>query len=213
MKYPSEAVGIISKSQTFLLLSIIDIWACATPITRRNLLSQQHLVGLRCIVASSKKLLIIYLPQVEVKINNGGDTDKEWITGTTSNVVGRLQTVKVLTSQIFYNFYKLARPSNNFPAHLMGDVIDNIPETDSVNPPFGDDNLCIVSLPLVISVSYEHGLTTGTLNLYQLEQMKDYHPIMGLWGDTMQYQFSSRSGMSALMLRANDVLDNCSFKS
>eukprot|EP00957_Ditylum_brightwellii_P148798 11328053-Ditylum_brightwellii.AAC.1 len=42
--------------------------------------------------------------------------------------------------------------------------------------------------------------------------MEEYHPIMGLWGDTMQYQFSSRSGMSALTLRANDVPDNCGFK-
>eukprot|EP00957_Ditylum_brightwellii_P125226 9545846-Ditylum_brightwellii.AAC.1 len=43
--------------------------------------------------------------------------------------------------------------------------------------------------------------------------MEDYHPIMGLWGDTIQYQFSSRSGMSALTLHANNIPDNCSFKS
>eukprot|EP00957_Ditylum_brightwellii_P000018 1245-Ditylum_brightwellii.AAC.1 len=42
--------------------------------------------------------------------------------------------------------------------------------------------------------------------------MEDYHPIMGLWGNTMQYQFSSQSGMSALTLRANDVPDNCGFE-
>eukprot|EP00957_Ditylum_brightwellii_P108942 8310517-Ditylum_brightwellii.AAC.1 len=65
MKYSSEAIGTISASQTFLLISIINVLARATPMARRNLLSQQHLVGLRCIDASSKKLLIIYLPQVE----------------------------------------------------------------------------------------------------------------------------------------------------
>eukprot|EP00957_Ditylum_brightwellii_P111652 8516644-Ditylum_brightwellii.AAC.1 len=182
-------------------------------MARRNLLSQQHLVDLRCIDATSKKLLIVYLPQVEVMINNDGDTNKEWITGTTLDSAGRLQPVKVLTSQLFYNFDELARPYDNFPAHLMDDIIEDIPETDSVNPPFGDDSLCIISLPSVIPVSYDHGLMAGALNSCQLEQIKDYHPIMGLWGNTIQYQFSSRSGMSALTLRANNILDNCSFES
>eukprot|EP00957_Ditylum_brightwellii_P078360 5958426-Ditylum_brightwellii.AAC.1 len=59
-------------------------------MARRNLLSQQHLVGLRCIDATSKKLLIVYLPHVEVTINNDGDADKELITGMTSDSVGRL---------------------------------------------------------------------------------------------------------------------------
>eukprot|EP00957_Ditylum_brightwellii_P001147 90493-Ditylum_brightwellii.AAC.1 len=44
MKYPSEAIGTISTSQSSLLLSIIDVWACATSMARRNLLSQQHLM-------------------------------------------------------------------------------------------------------------------------------------------------------------------------
>eukprot|EP00957_Ditylum_brightwellii_P066832 5071957-Ditylum_brightwellii.AAC.1 len=133
-------------------------------MVRKNLLSQQHLVGLRCIDAISKKLLIVYLPQVEVTINEDGDTDEEWITGTTSDSAGRLLLVKVLTSQIFYNFDELASPFDNFPAHLMGDVIEDILETDNINPPFGDDDLCIVSLPLVIPVSYKHRLTSGVLN-------------------------------------------------
>eukprot|EP00957_Ditylum_brightwellii_P024923 1884382-Ditylum_brightwellii.AAC.1 len=43
MKCPSEAIGTISMSQSSLLLSIINVWAHATPMARRNLLSQQHL--------------------------------------------------------------------------------------------------------------------------------------------------------------------------
>eukprot|EP00957_Ditylum_brightwellii_P182636 13911359-Ditylum_brightwellii.AAC.1 len=86
------------------------------------------------------------------------------------------------------HFDELARPSDDFPAHLMGNVIDNIPETDSINPPppFGDGNLCIISPPVVIPMSYEHNLAAGNLNLCQLEQMEEYHPIMNLWGDTLQ---------------------------
>eukprot|EP00957_Ditylum_brightwellii_P020146 1519353-Ditylum_brightwellii.AAC.1 len=42
--------------------------------------------------------------------------------------------------------------------------------------------------------------------------MEEYHPIMGLWGDTMQYQFSSRFGMSALTQHANGVPDNQCFE-
>eukprot|EP00957_Ditylum_brightwellii_P043735 3316266-Ditylum_brightwellii.AAC.1 len=43
--------------------------------------------------------------------------------------------------------------------------------------------------------------------------MEDYHPTMGMWGDIMQYQFSSWSGMSALTQRANNVPDNRGFES
>eukprot|EP00957_Ditylum_brightwellii_P044315 3362329-Ditylum_brightwellii.AAC.1 len=94
----------------------------------------------------------------------------------------------------------------------MGDVIEDIPKTDSVNPPFGNDNLCIVSLPLVIPVSYKHSLTLGALSSCQLEQMEEYHPSICLWGDTIQYQFSSRSGMSTLTQRTNNIPDNQGFK-
>eukprot|EP00957_Ditylum_brightwellii_P088768 6759943-Ditylum_brightwellii.AAC.1 len=90
----------------------------------------------------------------------------------------------------------------------MGDVIEDTPKMDSVNLPFGDNNLCIVSIPSVIPVSYKHGLTSGALSSCQIEQMEDYHPIMGLWGNTMQYQFSSWLGMSALTQHTNNVPDN-----
>eukprot|EP00957_Ditylum_brightwellii_P098399 7496947-Ditylum_brightwellii.AAC.1 len=95
----------------------------------------------------------------------------------------------------------------------MGDVIKDIPETDSINPPFGNNNLCIVSLPLVIPVSYKHGLTSGALSSHQLEHMEAHHPIMGMLGDTMQYHFSSRSGMSALTQHSNNIPDNQDFES
>eukprot|EP00957_Ditylum_brightwellii_P087786 6685047-Ditylum_brightwellii.AAC.1 len=114
-------------------------------MARRNLLSQQHLVG-----PTSKKLLIIYLPQVEVTIDEDGNTNEEWITGLTSDSAGRLQSVKVLASQLFYNFDELVGPFDDFPAHLMGDVIEDFPETDSAIPPYGNDNLRIASLPSVI---------------------------------------------------------------
>eukprot|EP00957_Ditylum_brightwellii_P033913 2569791-Ditylum_brightwellii.AAC.1 len=61
----------------------------------------------------------------------------------------------------------------------MSDAIEDIPKTDSINPPFGDNNLHIVSLPSVIPVSYKHGLTSGALSSCQIEQMEDYHLIMG----------------------------------
>eukprot|EP00957_Ditylum_brightwellii_P171865 13083759-Ditylum_brightwellii.AAC.1 len=42
--------------------------------------------------------------------------------------------------------------------------------------------------------------------------MEDYHPIMGLWGDIIQYQFSSQSCMSVLTQRANNVPGNWGFE-
>eukprot|EP00957_Ditylum_brightwellii_P164582 12530346-Ditylum_brightwellii.AAC.2 len=111
------------------------------------------------------------------------------------------------------NGLPLLRPFDNFPTHLIGNVIEDIPETDSVNPLFGDNNFCIVSLPSAIPVSYKHSLTAGSLNSCQLELMEEYHPIMVLWSNIMQYQFSSQSGMSALTQCAKDVSDNWSFES
>eukprot|EP00957_Ditylum_brightwellii_P168761 12845550-Ditylum_brightwellii.AAC.1 len=84
---------------------------------------------------TSKKLLIIYLPQVGVTIDNDGDTDKERITGPTSNAVGKLQSF------------------SDLPAHLMEGIIKFVPEIDAANLPLGDDDLCIVGLPSVIPVS------------------------------------------------------------
>eukprot|EP00957_Ditylum_brightwellii_P117635 8972622-Ditylum_brightwellii.AAC.1 len=43
--------------------------------------------------------------------------------------------------------------------------------------------------------------------------MEEYHLIMGLQGNTMQYQFSSQSGMFALTQHANDVPNNWGFES
>eukprot|EP00957_Ditylum_brightwellii_P066833 5071957-Ditylum_brightwellii.AAC.2 len=42
--------------------------------------------------------------------------------------------------------------------------------------------------------------------------MEDYQPIMGRWDNTMQYQFSSWSSMSALTLCANNIPDNCGYE-
>eukprot|EP00957_Ditylum_brightwellii_P148851 11331995-Ditylum_brightwellii.AAC.1 len=144
MNYPAEAIGMISESQHFLLLSIINVWAQDMPIARRNPLSQQHLVGLQCVDATSKKLLIMYLPQVEVTINGGGDTNKEWITSTMLDAAVKLHLVKVLANQLSYNFNELARPFDDFPAHLMGDIIESILELDIVNPPPGNNHPCFV---------------------------------------------------------------------
>eukprot|EP00957_Ditylum_brightwellii_P087767 6683218-Ditylum_brightwellii.AAC.1 len=77
-------------------------------------------------------LLIFYPPQVEVTIDDGSDINKEWITGTTSDVTEKLQPLKVLANQLLCNFDELARPFNDFPAHLMQDVVKSIPETDNI---------------------------------------------------------------------------------
>eukprot|EP00957_Ditylum_brightwellii_P155967 11871665-Ditylum_brightwellii.AAC.1 len=62
----------------------------------------------------------------------------------------------------------------------MGYVIGNITDMNTVNPPLGDNDLHIVSLLLVIPMLYNHGSTTGTINMNQLEQMEAYYWLMGL---------------------------------
>eukprot|EP00957_Ditylum_brightwellii_P015144 1141675-Ditylum_brightwellii.AAC.1 len=69
-------------------------------MSQRNVLVQQHIVAFCCINIKSKKVIIIYLPQVEVTIDNDGDMDEEWINSTTFDTADMLQPVRVLTSQI-----------------------------------------------------------------------------------------------------------------
>eukprot|EP00957_Ditylum_brightwellii_P210188 15364658-Ditylum_brightwellii.AAC.1 len=144
-------------------------------MARQYLLLQQHLVGLHCVDETSKKLTIIYLPKVEVTIDADGDTDKKWITGTTLDAAGKLQLVKVLASQPFYNLNELARPFDDCPPHLMGDIIKSIPEMDNMLTPLGNKDLCVASLLYVTPVSYEHGLTAVSIKMHHLELMEDYH--------------------------------------
>eukprot|EP00957_Ditylum_brightwellii_P122140 9314601-Ditylum_brightwellii.AAC.1 len=65
------------------------------PMASQNLLSQQHLVGLRCMDSTSKCILVVYLPQLEVDIDKEGNLCDEWITGTMSDAAGKMQLVKV----------------------------------------------------------------------------------------------------------------------
>eukprot|EP00957_Ditylum_brightwellii_P167405 12744438-Ditylum_brightwellii.AAC.1 len=90
MRYPAEAIGTISSNHQPTSTSIIDVWAKATPVVRQNFLSQQHLVGLRCLDSTSKRISVVYLPQLEVDINEEGDLCNKWITGTTSDTAGKM---------------------------------------------------------------------------------------------------------------------------
>eukprot|EP00957_Ditylum_brightwellii_P195341 14883562-Ditylum_brightwellii.AAC.1 len=88
MRYPFEAVGMLSGSCPSSSTLIINVWAKASPVACQTLLSQQHLVG-----------------------------DK-WITGTSSNDAGKMQPVKVSATQIFHTFNKLACRYSNLPKSM-----------------------------------------------------------------------------------------------
>eukprot|EP00957_Ditylum_brightwellii_P167033 12716313-Ditylum_brightwellii.AAC.1 len=121
MRYPSNAVGAISDSHPSSSTLIINVWAKAMSVACQNLLSQQHLI--------------------EVDITKDGNLGDKWITGTTSDDVGKMQPVKVSATQIFYNFNKLACPYSNLPKTMKGSEIKKIPSADSILPPSGDDQM------------------------------------------------------------------------
>eukprot|EP00957_Ditylum_brightwellii_P135624 10341972-Ditylum_brightwellii.AAC.1 len=75
----------------------------------------QHLVGLHCVDSMFKRVLVTYLPQIEVDVTKDGNLGDEWITGTTSDAVGKMQLVKVSAAQIFHNFNKLACLYSDLP--------------------------------------------------------------------------------------------------
>eukprot|EP00957_Ditylum_brightwellii_P033090 2508384-Ditylum_brightwellii.AAC.1 len=80
MRYPSKAIGTISGSHPSSSTSTIDVWAKAMPVAHQNLISQQHRVGLRCMDSTSKRVLVIYLPQIEVYVTEDGNLGDEWVT-------------------------------------------------------------------------------------------------------------------------------------
>eukprot|EP00957_Ditylum_brightwellii_P132380 10094566-Ditylum_brightwellii.AAC.1 len=118
-----------------------------------------------------------YLP---LTLNDNDDTNEEWITSTISDASGKLQLVKVLAIQLFNSFEELARPYNDVPKNMIGEEITTTPDDNSAILSLGDDSLHIVSLLLVVPISYKCGMHTVATIMQQMEQMETYHPLMGL---------------------------------
>eukprot|EP00957_Ditylum_brightwellii_P166538 12677067-Ditylum_brightwellii.AAC.1 len=135
MRYPSKAAGTISGSHPSSSTSIIDVCAKAMPVAHQNLLSQQHLAGLCCVDPMSKRVLVVYFPQIEVDVTKDGNLGNKWIIRTMSDAVGKMQPVKVSAMQIFHNFDKLAHLYINFPKEMKGAEIKKIPSANIVLPP------------------------------------------------------------------------------
>eukprot|EP00957_Ditylum_brightwellii_P059167 4490222-Ditylum_brightwellii.AAC.1 len=161
----------------------------------------------------SKRVLVIYLPQMEVDVTEEGNLGDEWIMGMTPNAMGKMQLVKVSATQIFHSFNKLACPYSNLPKTMKGSEIKKIPYTDSLLPPPRDGPMHTVSLPLAIMVLYAHELHLGKVNNDDLRfDAEVYHPLMGLWSDMLVYQFSSATGLSGLVQKKSNVPDNQGFE-
>eukprot|EP00957_Ditylum_brightwellii_P029838 2257108-Ditylum_brightwellii.AAC.1 len=122
------------------------------------------LIGLYCLDSTSKKVLAVYLPQLEVDVTEDGDFCNEWIMGTTSNAAGNMQPVKVSANLVFHNFNKLACLYTDFPRSMKGKQIKKIPSNDNVIPLHGDGPLHMVSLPSAILVLYAHRLQSDHPN-------------------------------------------------
>eukprot|EP00957_Ditylum_brightwellii_P030238 2289322-Ditylum_brightwellii.AAC.1 len=134
MRHPVESTGTISSNRPLSSTSIIDVWAKAMPVAHKNLLFQQHLVGLRCLDSTSKHILVVHLPQLEVDINKEGNLCDKWITCTTSNAAGKMQPIKVSANLVFHNFNKLDCLYADFPKSMKGKLIKKIPNNGAVIP-------------------------------------------------------------------------------
>eukprot|EP00957_Ditylum_brightwellii_P002628 202170-Ditylum_brightwellii.AAC.1 len=121
----------------------------------------------------SKRLLVIYLPWIEVDVTEDSNLGDEWITGTMFDAVGNMQL--------------LACPYRNLPK-AKGSEIKKIPITDSVLTLPGDDLMHVVSLPLSIPVPYAHRLQLGKVTNEDIRfSVEAYHHLMGLWSDMLAY--------------------------
>eukprot|EP00957_Ditylum_brightwellii_P135906 10366191-Ditylum_brightwellii.AAC.1 len=124
-----------------------------------------------------------------------------------------MQPVKVSANLVFHNFNEMACPYADFPKSMKGKKIKKIPANNAVIPPPGDNLLHVVSLLSAILVSYEHGLQSGKVINEDLRyDSETYHPLMGLWVDTLAYQLSSATGLSGLMQKKDDVPDSQEFE-
>eukprot|EP00957_Ditylum_brightwellii_P020164 1520917-Ditylum_brightwellii.AAC.1 len=66
----------------------------------------------------SKRVLVIHLPQIEVDISDDGNLGDEWITGTMSDAVGKMQLLgKVTNKDLRFNAeaYHPLMKKNNVP--------------------------------------------------------------------------------------------------
>eukprot|EP00957_Ditylum_brightwellii_P168192 12804050-Ditylum_brightwellii.AAC.1 len=144
---PAEAIGMISGNRPSSSTLIIDVWVKAMPVACQKLLWQQHLVGLRCLDSTSKQILVICLPQLEVDINKDGNLCDKWITGTMSDAAGKMQPVKVSVNLVFHDFNKLAQLYTDFPNNMKRKLIKKIPSNGTVIPLYRDSPLHMVSLP------------------------------------------------------------------
>eukprot|EP00957_Ditylum_brightwellii_P022005 1659913-Ditylum_brightwellii.AAC.1 len=89
---------------------------------------------------------------------------------------------------------------------MKGRKIKKIPTDNAVIPPPGDNPLHVVSLPSAISMSYKHGLQSGKVTNEDLRfDSESYHPLMGLWVDTLAHQLSSATGLSGLTQKKDDA--------
>ena len=71
----------------------------------------------------------------------------------------------------------------------------------------------MVHLLSAIPVSYAHGLQSGRVsNKDHKYDTEAYHPLMGLWADTLAYQLSSVTSLSGSTQKKDDVPDNQGFK-
>eukprot|EP00957_Ditylum_brightwellii_P090378 6882453-Ditylum_brightwellii.AAC.1 len=85
---------------------------------------------------------------------------------------------------------------------MKGKTIKKISADNAVIPPPREDPLHVVSFPSAIPVLYEH----------RLNDSEAYHPLMGLWADTLAYQLSSATGLSGLIQKKDDVPNSQEFE-
>eukprot|EP00957_Ditylum_brightwellii_P113202 8632718-Ditylum_brightwellii.AAC.1 len=174
---------------------MVYVWHGNATSTSRNescndeIPPRQHLAGLHCVNLTSKRALVIYLPQIDVDITKDGNLGNEWTTGTMTDSVGKMQPVKVSATQIFYNFDDLACPYSNFSKRMKGVEVKKISIANTVLPPDGNDLLHVVSLSSTIPVSYLHRLQLGKVTNLDLRlNAESYYALIGLWTDTLVYQ-------------------------
>eukprot|EP00957_Ditylum_brightwellii_P177430 13514844-Ditylum_brightwellii.AAC.2 len=81
-----------------------------------------------------------------------------------------------------------------------GPLIDKIAGSDTAIPPDGSDPIHVARL-LVLPIMVEHGLAMGKLDSNDvMDPMMNYHLLMGFYGEVMSYRYSSRTGISGIIV-------------
>lgn len=162
----------------------------------------KEIAGLLFITDSNPQFCIIYLPKIVSTFNGDSEVEDEFISGTMYDACSNVSPITISVGHALTNHKQLARITDE-SSTAKGIAVTPNPETDNnVILPEGADAVHIIRIPRVIPITHEHGVKAGNFkSLSILQSIREYHPLLTTWSDTMVYSMSGDNGVTHLTIK------------